>query len=174
MAIHLIFGTQAAGKSTYAGKLSKRFNGVHLSIDEWMQDLYVKDLPRPINFKWIMERVERCEKRIWATTKQISMIGGNVVLDLGFMKAADRDKYVRLAKESNILMQQYYITAPYSIRLERVLKRNYEKGKTFAFEVTPEMFNYMEREFEQPDEIELKNLKIIDTTETNHQEFSIE
>lgn len=34
--IHLVFGPQGAGKSTYSKELARKVNGVHLSIDEWM------------------------------------------------------------------------------------------------------------------------------------------
>ena len=101
--VHLVFGSQGAGKSTYAKKLAENINGVHLSIDEWMSELYGADLPKPMDLKWIMERVERCEKRIWTTAKQVSVCGGNVILDLGLMKVKNRDAFLNLAKEASVI-----------------------------------------------------------------------
>jgi len=49
--IHLVFGSQGAGKSTYAKKLAEKVKGVYLSIDEWMQELYGADAPKPMNCK---------------------------------------------------------------------------------------------------------------------------
>lgn len=100
--VHLVFGSQGAGKSTYSKNLAEQVNGVHMSIDEWMGDLFGMDLPKPMNLPWIMERVERCEKRIWTTTKQISVCGGSVILDLGFMKVKKRGLFLCLAEEHNI------------------------------------------------------------------------
>lgn len=54
--IHLVFGPQGAGKSIYARELAGRTMGVRFSIDEWMGQLYGPDLPKPLNFSWIMEK----------------------------------------------------------------------------------------------------------------------
>ena len=161
--IHMVFGPQGAGKSTYSKNLSKDTNGVHLSIDDWMWKLYGNDLPKSMNLKWIMERVERCEKQIWATSEKISKCGSVVILDLGFMKFAKRELFRSLAKEQNISIQLHYVNAHHSIRRKRVLDRNIEKGETFSFEVTPGMFDFMETEFQTPTEKELINAIIIDT-----------
>lgn len=162
--IHIVFGPQGAGKSTYAKKLSKEVNGVHLSIDDWMWKLFGADLPKSMNLKWIMERVERCEKQIWATSQKINECGGEVILDLGFTKLAKRELFQSLAKDQNISTQVHYINAPHALRRKRVLERNIEKGETFSFEVTPGMFDYMETQFERPTEKELLGAIIIDTS----------
>jgi len=161
--IHIIFGRQGAGKSTYSKKLSKEINGVHLSIDNWMWKLFGQDLPKSMNLKWIMERVERCEKQIWEVTKKISECGVDVILDLGFIKFEKREFFSELAKEIKTPIQIHYIKAPHKIRKNRVLERNIIKGDTFSFEVTPEIFDFMEGEFEDPREKELKEAIIIDT-----------
>ena len=166
--VHVVFGSQGSGKSTYAKKLAEKVNGVHMSIDEWMSELYGADLPKPMDLKWIMERVERCEKRIWTTAKQVSVCGGNVILDLGFMKIKNRDTFLKLAKEAGVITQLHYVDAPYSIRFKRVMDRNIQKGQTFSFEVTPGMFEFMEKEFENPTEKELQDAVIIDSSENDH------
>ena len=162
--IHIVFGRQGAGKSTYSKKLKRDINGVHFSIDEWMWKLYGEDLPKSMNLKWIMERVERCENQIWETTKQITDCGIEVVLDLGFTKYKKRELFSSLAKKRNLLSQIHYVKAPHGIRKKRVLDRNKEKGETYFFEVTSGMFDFMEGEFEIPREDELEKAIIIDTT----------
>lgn len=163
--VHLVFGSQGAGKSAYSKKLAEKVNGVHMSIDEWMWELYGADLPKPLNLTWIMERVERCEKRIWATSKQILMGGGNVILDLGFVKVKNRETFLKLAKELGFSAELHYLDAPYSVRFERVMKRNINKGQTFSFEVTPIMFELMDKEFEKPSEKELCSIIIVDSNQ---------
>ena len=163
--IHIVFGRQGAGKSTYSKKLTKEVKGVHFSIDEWMWKMYGKDLPKSMNLKWIMERVDRCEKQIWEISKQISNRNVEVVLDLGFTKFEKRELFSNLAKELNIPTQIHYIKAPHDLRKQRVMNRNKEKGETYSFEVTPGMFDFMEGEFQVPREKELKEAVIIDTSE---------
>lgn len=62
--IHIVFGPQGAGKSTYARALAADVAGVRFSIDEWMHELYSADSPTPLRLDWVMVRVQRCERRI--------------------------------------------------------------------------------------------------------------
>lgn len=163
--IHIVFGRQGAGKSTYSKKLTKEIDGVYFCIDEWMWKLYGEDLPKSMNLKWIMKRVDRCEKLIWETTKQISDCGVEVVLDLGFTKFRKRELFSSLAIEQNIPAQIHYVKAPHGLRKKRVLERNEKKGDTYSFKVTPGMFDFMEGEFEGPRDKELNDAIIIDTGE---------
>lgn len=153
--LHLVFGPQGAGKSSYARQLATDIGGVRLAIDDWMGQLYGPDLPTPMNFAWIMERVQRCEKRIWATATEIADTGGHVVLDLGFMKVRNRTEFLSLASAGQHPAQLHFVNAPLDVRRQRVLQRNSDKGDTFSFEVTAPMFDFMEREFESPTDQEL-------------------
>jgi len=161
--IHVVFGPQGAGKSTYARTLAASMKGTRFSIDDWMIQLYGPDLPKPLNFGWIMERVKRCERQILATTQEIAKNGGNVVLDLGFMKEKNRSELTILAEQVGLVSKLHYINAPHDVRRRRVLNRNSEKGETFSFEVTPVMFDVMEKEFETPSEAELARATIFIT-----------
>ncbi len=158
--VHVIFGPQGAGKSTYARRLADEIRGVRFSIDDWMNQLYGPDLSKPLNFAWIMERVRRCEKRIWATASEFALTGGNVILDLGFMKVSSRTEFVNLAQACGLPVQLHFIDAPHAIRRARVLNRNTEKGETFSFEVTPTMFDFMEKEFQSPTDTELSKASV--------------
>lgn len=153
--IHLVLGPQGAGKSTYSLQLAQQKSAVRFSIDEWMQSLFSPDLPKTMSLSWIMERVQRCEAQIWATASQIARAGGCVVLDLGFTKVESRKNFRRLAADIGAEVQIHVLDAPYPVRKERVRKRNLEKGETFSFEVTPMMFDFMEKEFQPPTEDEL-------------------
>lgn len=159
----MVCGPQGAGKSTYSKKLAQEVKGVHLSIDDWMWKLFGEDLPKSMNLTWIMQRVDRCEKQIWAISKNILTCNCPVVLDLGFTKLAKRDLFKQLASELNTPSQLHYIKAPHAIRRHRVLDRNITKGDTFSFEVTPGMFDFMETQFEHPTANELEGAIIVDT-----------
>ena len=161
--VHLVFGALGAGKTTYARALAERAEATRFSIDEWMLGLYGPDLTRPLNPRWIFERVQRAERRIWATAAEVVRRGGNVVLDLGFMKRADRSRFIALCDEAQLPFQLHYLTAPHAQRRERVLARNRDQGETYAFEVTAGMFDYMERECEAASEAELALASVIST-----------
>lgn len=152
--VHIVFGQQGAGKTTYSRQLADKEQGTRFSIDNWVGELYGPDLPKPMSFPWIMERVQRCERRIWAVASDVAQRGGNVILDLGFMKVDDRSRFVALAQAKSLPVRTHFVTAPLEVRRDRVLSRNLNKGDTFSFEVTPGMFDFMETQFEAPTESE--------------------
>jgi predicted kinase len=161
--IHIVFGHQGAGKSTYARELADKFNATRFSIDEWMGELFGPDMPQPLSFPWVMQRVQRCEQRIWSVAAQIAQRGGTVVLDLGFMKVSDRNRFVALAVAAGLTTQLHQLTAAHALRRSRVLERNVNKGETFSFEVSPAMFDFMEKQFESPTDLELATLELVKT-----------
>jgi predicted kinase len=158
--IHFVYGPQGAGKSTYSKRLAKEVNATCFSIDDWMKQLFGPDQTMPLDFHWILERVERCENLIWATAVTIVQTGGHVILDLGFMTAKSREHFIAKAEAQSLSFRMHYVDAPAPIRLERVMQRNKAQGETFSFEVTPEMFHFMERQFETPTAAELKQAEI--------------
>lgn len=161
--VHIVFGPQGAGKSTYARALAADIAGVRFSIDEWMHELYAADSPTPLRLDWVMARVQRCERRIWAVASETALKGVDVVLDLGFMKAASRASFRALAMDAGLAMHSHFITAPVDIRRSRVMARNEERGATFSFEVTPAMFGVMESQFEAPSDDELGDCLVLQT-----------
>lgn len=154
--VHMVFGPLGAGKSTFARQLNAEVIGVRFSIDEWMNELYGPDLPKPMNLAWIMARVHRCEAHIWTTALQVLGAGRDVVLDQGFMTEADRTRIRLLAGQAGYQVSSYFIDAAPQLRRERVMQRNSEKGETYAFEVTGPMFDFMESRFERPSPQELE------------------
>lgn len=161
--IHIIFGPQGAGKTTYSRHLADQHACARFSIDDWMGELFAPDMTQPIRFPWMMERVARCEKRIWAVACDVALRGGNIALDLGFMKAASRTKFVALARGQGLPTQLHFVTAPHDVRKSRVMARNANRGETFSFEVTPAMFDFMETQFEAPVGNELATCLISNT-----------
>lgn len=161
--VHLVFGPQGAGKSTHASALARQVNGVCFSIDTWMLDLYGPDMLSPLDFAWLMQRVRRCETRIWKTAVTVARQGMDVVLDVGCMKAADRQRFLHLAEEASLLLQSHFLSADAEARRQRVVARNTERGDTFAFPVSPAMFDMMEAQYEAPSEQELACATVLRT-----------
>jgi len=84
------------------------------------------------------------------------VLGGVVVLDLGFTTNAQRSLFVGLADNIGTNSEIHYLSAPVDIRRARVKQRNINKDPNlYSFEVTDFMFDFMEAKFEIPDESEL-------------------
>ncbi len=161
--LHLVFGPQGAGKSTEARRLAAALGAVRMSIDDWMAGLFGPDLPLPLDLGWVMERVRRCEQRIGTLAVDIARAGTPVVLDLGFMRVDDRRRFAALAHSAGLACQLHHVDAPLALRRQRVATRNLERSDTFAFEVTPAMFDAMEGRFEPPTAEELATARIVCT-----------
>ena len=154
--LHVVYGPSGAGKSTYAKELARREPAVHFAIDDWMARLFAADMPEPIEYHWMMERVERCEAQIWSTAAGVIAAGTSVVLDLGLLRRSDRARVAEIAQAVELPIQFHFVTAPEEVRRARVLERNEVRGETFAIVVTPEMFDFIEGVFEAPDASELQ------------------
>jgi predicted kinase len=152
----LVCGPTGAGKTTHSLKLAEEIQAVRFSIDPWMQTLFAKDMTS-LDYSWMIERVNRCYEQIWETAEQILSIGGNVVLDLGFTTKTQRSVFIKRGDSLGINAEVHYLKVPSDIRKDRIKKRNQEKDPAvYAFEVTDYMFNFMETQFEAPDQKELK------------------
>jgi predicted kinase len=157
-AFHIICGSTGAGKSTYAKHLADDIGGIHFAIDEWMVALFWKDSPDPIEFEWAMERVNRCEVQIAAMATQCVARGVPAILDLGFTKAAHRQKFADIAEGAGIEVTLHFLDVPADMRWQRVQNRNAQKGETFSLEVGRDMFDFVEGMWEAPDKDELARL----------------
>ena len=154
--LNLIFGPCGAGKTTYAHALARRENAVPFVLDDWGVRLFGPDVDGPLDFGWMVERLGRCNALIWSTATAVLGAGTSVVLDLGLMRRADRDRIRKLAQEAGLSVQWHFVDAPQAVRRARVAGRNETKGETFAKEVPPEMFDMFEALYEAPAPAELE------------------
>jgi len=146
--------------------LAREIEAVRFSIDPWMQTLFSQDM-KALDYSWIIERVERCCKQIWEVSQQLLLLGGTVILDLGFTTKSQRMMFVNLANKIDVVAEIHYLTASPEIRKARVKQRNRDKDPNlYSFEVTDLMFNFIEPKFEAPDEQELMNGKKITCEQT--------
>lgn len=152
--VHLVCGGTGAGKTTYSLGLAQREHAIRFSIDPWMQTLFGDDKPKALNFEWMMERITRSEAMMWQVVEQLLERGINVVLDLGFTTREHRFRHRAQAEQRGASV--HFVDVPSELRRARVTKRNEERDpQLFAFEVTEQMFAFMEPRFEPPDQEEL-------------------
>lgn len=154
--LHVIFGPSGAGKTTYAHALARREAAVTFVLDDWMARLFASDMPQPLEFEWMIERVRRCEAQIWSVAAAVLATATSVVFDIGLMTRADRARVREIAEGAGLALQFHYVTAPAEARRARVADRNVVRGENFAIEVSPEMFDFIEGVFETPDAAELE------------------
>ncbi len=154
--LNVIFGPSGAGKTTYAQAFARRERAVAFILDEWMARLFGPDIPRQVEYDWLVERVGRAEGQIWSTVAAVMSTGTSVVLDLGLMRRADRDRIRQIAEGAELPIQWHYVTAPPEARRARVAERTKVHGAAFALQVTADMFEFVEGVFEEPDAAELE------------------
>ncbi|HEX2815982.1 MAG TPA: ATP-binding protein [Phenylobacterium sp.] len=153
--LNVIFGPCGAGKTTYAHAFARREKAVAFILDDWMARLFGPDMPEPIQYDWMIERVGRCEGQIWATAAGVLAAGTPVILDIGLMRKADRARVREIAQATGLDLKFHFVDAPAEVRRARVLDRNVVRGESFAIEVTPDLFEFIEGVYEAPEPEEL-------------------
>lgn len=153
--IHLIVGNTGSGKTTYSKELKKNNNGIIFSIDKWNKTLFLADKKPNDGLEWFLERIERAELMIMELVIQLENSKTDSILDLGLSKLEHREKFREFAKSNGYELKTHFLDISKETRLERVIKRNNEKGDTFEFEVSRENFDFMESWFEKPNEKEI-------------------
>lgn len=155
--VYITCGLTGAGKSTYSEQLRQDVNGVRMSIDDWMANLFFMDRDPTSDFEWFQARVRRCCAQMRDTADQIIASGKPVVFDCGFTNIEERQIFYAWADAMGYSTSLHFLDVPESIRWDRVENRNTEKGEAFALEVTREMFDFMNRIWQAPTEAEMQS-----------------
>ncbi len=160
--LHLLLGPVGAGKSTYGRKLANERRALRLTLDDWMARLFGDD-PRPETERiaWYTERTARCLGLIWEQTEELSLLGIDVVLELGLIRREQREAYYARVDAAGLELTPYLIDAPRALRRERVMRRNQDRGETFHVEVPPQFFELASDLWEPPDEQELAERGVV-------------
>ncbi len=154
--IHLILGNTGSGKTTYSSELKEKNKGILFSIDKWNKTLFLDDKKTSDGLEWFLERIERAEVMIMELVDQLENVKTDSILDLGFSKFEHREKFRKFAELNGYELKTHFLDISKETRLERVMKRNYEKGDTYEFDVSKENFDFMESWFEKPSEKEMQ------------------
>jgi predicted kinase len=159
--LHLILGPVGAGKSTFARTLAHQHRAVRLILDDWMAQLYGADeRPRTGRIEWYLERRDRCLEQIWKLAAALCEVGTRVVLEIGLIRRQEREAFYRRVEDAGLALSVYVLDAPREVRRERVMRRNEERGETFAQVVPPEFFELASDMWEPPDDDEARDRSI--------------
>jgi predicted kinase len=153
--VHLVVGSTASGKSTFARELAQSQGAVRFSIDEWMIRLFGPDRPEGAGYDFYAPRIERCSEQIWTLVSELVRVGAPSVLEIGLTQRAARSAAYERVARAGLRLKLYALEAPAELRWQRVEARNQGRAATFSMEVTREMFDFVEQMWEPPDDREL-------------------
>jgi predicted kinase len=161
--VHMICGPCGAGKTTYARAFAASHRAVVFVLDEWMATLFMMDAPAPIALNWALPRVDRCEAQIWKVAQEVLRCGVDVVVELGFYRRDQRDRFRALAAAAGVEVVVHSVGAPPEVRRERVRARN-RGGANLTVEVDDAMFDWAEGYYELLADDELRGAVRVETT----------
>ncbi len=173
-AVHLVVGPVGAGKSTYAIALAEAHGALRLTLDDWMARLFRPDRPADDVVPWYVERARRCVDQIWEVTREATRRGVNVVLEIGLIRRADRDRFYARVDAEALELTVHVVEAEREVRRRRVVARNRRRGETFTMVVPPEMFELASNSFEPITETELEGraFRLVRTDTPSHPDES--
>jgi predicted kinase len=143
--VYLLCGLTGSGKSTYSKQLQTEQHIPRFSLDE--EYFAMMDNKRPERHDFEMER--RAEEKILVQMKELLTDGQSLILDHGFWKKANREKYCQLIREYGGEPKLIYFKVSKEELLRRLAERN-ETAQIGTHIVTPEMLNTFYEWFEAP------------------------
>lgn len=159
--VHFICGSIGAGKTSYAIALARRIGAVRFSTDEWLPRLFPReDLDPSAPISWSVELIQRCELQMWTSAEKLVERGVNVVFDLAPSSREHRDEMRGLVAQTRAESKLHYLDVGRDTRRARILERNRERSMA-TLEVSEELFDSIDREFEPPTDDELYGAMIL-------------
>lgn len=143
--VYMLCGLAGSGKSTYSKKLEVEQGIPRFSLDETYFSLTGNKRPEHHNY----EVEKQAEEQIIAEMKRRLANGQSLILDHGFWKKANRDRYRQLIQESGGTPKLIYFKVPKQELLRRLEERN--KAATIGTHIiSPELLDTFYERFEEP------------------------
>ena len=116
----LICGLPGAGKTTLAKQLEKSRSALRLSPDEWIVPILedVNNIPERDRLRDPIETIQ------WELTKQLLLLGTDVILEWGFWSKEERLRYRREAEALGATVELHYLDVDLDELWQRLSKRN--------------------------------------------------
>lgn len=138
--LHIIEGPVGAGKTTYAHKLAQKCGTPALVLDQWMTNLFQPDRPETDIWAWYGVRKARLIRQIMHLAYETLECGNDAIVEIGLIKTADRlNLYADLEAAGRDYLV-HVLETPREIRKQRVMNRNAEQGRTYAMQVSDDVF----------------------------------
>ena len=121
--IHLICGFMGFGKTTFSKDLATKLPAVCLTHDEFMVDLYGRNMP----YADFHTHYHQVDTVLWKLAKQILSTGTDVIMDYGFWNRQTRAEVQQKAKSLTPDVVWHQMVCDPETAKKRVLKRTREK-----------------------------------------------
>ena len=122
--IHLICGFMGFGKTTFAKELAHTLPAVRLTHDEFMVDLYGRNMP----YTEFHTNYQRVDEMLWKLAEKIINAGTDVIMDYGFWSRKTRSKVQQRAKNLTPDVVWHQLVCDIDTAKARVLKRTDEQA----------------------------------------------
>lgn len=155
--LYFFCGKMGAGKSTESKAVAARESAVLLSEDEWLSTLYPKDINTFDDYRKYSTRVKPL---IYTHVANILQSGANVVMDFPANTIEQRKWFAKLANFANAESLLIYLKASDELCLSQVAKRRIEQPERAKFD-TESMFHEVTRFFQEPEESEGVNIRVV-------------
>ncbi|MDG6774668.1 ATP-binding protein [Thiomicrorhabdus sp. ZW0627] len=154
----LFSGKMGAGKSTKSKQVSQKRNAVLISEDEWLSKLYPNQIT---SFEDYIRYSSLLKPLIKSHVLEILKTGTNVVMDFPANTVNQRKWFKDLINEANASNELIYLNVSNDVCLKQLEKRRLEQPERAIFD-TETMFIEVSKYFQEPDQSEGFNLKIIE------------
>lgn len=152
--LHIIEGPVGAGKTTLANHMGHDLKTPPLILDAWFMTLFRPDRPQDDLWEWYADRKQRCIAQITDMAVGLMAAGHDAIVELGLIRRDGRMAYYAQIEALNLPYMVHVLDAPLDVRQARVRKRNDAQGKTFAMQVSDEIFATASQMWEPPDAAE--------------------
>lgn len=155
----LIFfcGKMGAGKSTESKNVATERNAVLISEDEWLSELYPNQIT---SFDDYIKFSAQLRPLIKKHVQNILRTGTSVVMDFPANTKKQREWFTNLSIEVESKSELFYLKVSDALCIKQISQRSIEQPSSAKFD-NEEMFYQVTQYFEEPEESEDINFKLV-------------
>ena len=144
--VYIVSGQVGSGKTTFAKKLESETEAIRFTPDEWMIKLFS---PLPSNEEFD-DYYFNCCGIAWNIAQQVLKKGIDVILDFGFWKHCEREKYRKMIRDLGYEFKLYYIQCDTKTIKEHLkIRNNLQPAGTIV--IDENAFDFFAPQFEPPE-----------------------